>query len=126
MKGNKNHSMTMAVPLAIRQAKREVARNRKLLKHRGLIEVDLTCDAPHAETVFVAGDFNGWCTDDLGLGQDETGSWTIKLWLTPGRHEYRFIVDGEWQDDPHASIHVPNEFGASNCVLDLPPLELNT
>ena len=125
MKNNKNHTLTMAVPMAIRQAKRKVARNGQWLRHRGLIEVDLTCDAPHAETVFVAGDFNGWCMDDLGLGRDATGSWTIKLWLTPGRHEYRFVVDGEWQDDPHAAIHVQNEFGSSNCVLDLLYLELN-
>ena len=47
-------------------------------------------------------------------------------WLAPKRHEYRFIVDGEWQDDPHAAIQVPNEFGSSNCVLETPPLELGT
>jgi len=126
MKNKPNHTMTMAVPAAIRKATRPVARNRGLPTHRGLIEVDLTCAAPYAQKVFVAGDFNGWCADDLALHQDETGSWSIKLRLTPGRHEYRFIVDGEWRDDPHAAIHVRNEFGSSNCVLETPPLELGT
>jgi len=85
----------------------------------------LTYAAPHAQKVFVAGGFNGWCADGLALHQDEPGNWSIKLRLPRGRHEYRFIVDGEWQDDPHAAIHVPNEFGSSNCVLDLLYLELN-
>jgi 1,4-alpha-glucan branching enzyme len=125
MKTRENHTMTMTVPAAIRKVTRPVARNGEPRTRRGLIEVNLTCAAPHAQKVFVAGDFNGWCADDLALRQDKTGSWSIRLRLTPGRHEYRFIVDGEWQDDPHAAIHVPNEFGSSNCVLDLLYLELN-
>ena len=59
--------------------------------------MDLTCAAPHAHEVCVAGDFNDWRVDDLALHQDEPGSWSIKLRLPPGRHEYRFIVDGGWR-----------------------------
>jgi 1,4-alpha-glucan branching enzyme len=87
------------------------------------IEVELTCEAPKAETVFVAGDFNHWRARDLRLRRDAAGSWKVQVWLAPGRYEYRFIVDGEWQDDPHASARVPNAFGSSNCVLQIPPLE---
>jgi 1,4-alpha-glucan branching enzyme len=81
------------------------------------MEVELTFEAPQAERVFVAGDFNHWRAGDLRLRRDETGTWRIPLWLAPGRYEYRFIVDGEWQNDPQASACVPNEFGSSNCVL---------
>jgi 1,4-alpha-glucan branching enzyme len=81
------------------------------------IEAELTYEAPHATTVFVAGDFNRWGAGDLRLRRDQTGIWKIQLWLPPGRYEYRFIVDGEWQDDPHAATRIPNDFGSSNCVL---------
>jgi 1,4-alpha-glucan branching enzyme len=81
------------------------------------IEAELTCEAPHAARVFVAGDFNRWGAGDLRLRRDQTGTWKIRLWLKPGRYEYRFIVDGEWQDEPHATIRIPNEFGSCNCVL---------
>jgi hypothetical protein len=36
--------------------------------------------------------------------------------LTPGEHHYRFIVDGEWRDDPQCPLHVPNPFGSQDMV----------
>jgi len=85
----------------------------------GRIEIELTCEAPQAENVFVVGNFNRWRAGDLRLRRDETGIWKVQLWLLPGRYEYRFIVDGEWQDDTHAPIRVPNEFGSTNCVIEV-------
>jgi 1,4-alpha-glucan branching enzyme len=79
----------------------------------------LKLEAPRAERVFVAGDFNDWRAGDLRLRRDESGDWEAQLWLEPGRYEYKFIVDGEWHDDPHGLIRVPNEFGSSNCVLQV-------
>ncbi len=45
------------------------------------------------------------------------GTWAKELILAPGRHEYRFVVDGEWVDDPAATDYVPNPFGGMNAVL---------
>jgi len=28
------------------------------------------------------------------------GRWLLDLALRPGRHQIRFVVDGEWADDP--------------------------
>lgn len=50
------------------------------------------------------------------MGRQEDGSWTITISLTPGQHEYRFIVDGQWADDPHCDIRKPNPFGGENCL----------
>ena len=120
MKRNDNHTATMTMPASRRRNhKTEPGTNTRP------VEVELTCEAPQAETVFVAGDFNQWRADDLRMRQDETGTWKVKVWLAPGRHEYRFIVAGEWQDDPHASARVPNAFGSNNCVLQVPPLAVN-
>ena len=120
MKRNDKYDVTMPMAVSGRHN-----RKRDGGASEGRIEVELICEAPQAKKVFVAGDFNHWAAGDLRLRQDETGTWRIPLWLAPGRYEYRFIVDGEWQDDPHASVHVPNAFGSSNCVLELSPLELN-
>jgi hypothetical protein len=39
-----------------------------------------------------------------------------QLPLHPGRYEYRFFVDGEWQNDPYCSSLVENPFGTLNCL----------
>ena len=114
MKRTHNHSVTMAMPMVRRHNhKTDVGENGRRF------EAELTCEAPKAEAVFVTGDFNRWRARDLRLRRDQTGSWKVQVWLQPGRYEYRFIVDGEWQDDPHASFRVPNDFGSSNCVLEV-------
>jgi 1,4-alpha-glucan branching enzyme len=96
-------------------------RNNHAAGTNGRREVELRYEAPQAHTVFVAGDFNRWRDGDMRIRRDETGVWKVPLWLVPGRYEYRFIVDGQWQDDPHARIRVPNGLGSTNCVLEVQP-----
>ncbi len=74
---------------------------------------------PGAECVCVAGTFNNWDPESLPLKAERDGSWTIELPLSPGRHEYRFIVDGCWVDDPRAEQYVPNAFGGVNGLLEV-------
>ena len=85
----------------------------------GKVPVEFRCEAAHAERVCVAGDFNDWRAGELRFERDEDRMWKLELQLAPGRYEYRLIVDGEWQDDPHATTRVPNQFGTSNCVLEV-------
>jgi 1,4-alpha-glucan branching enzyme len=73
--------------------------------------------APEALEVSLAGDFNNWnATADL-MKKNKKGTWKASVSLKPGRYEYRFIVDGNWINDPSCSECVPNEFGGVNCVL---------
>jgi len=67
--------------------------------------------------VCVAGTFNDWEPQSLALQLDSEGGWNIDLCLPPGDYEYRFIVDGEWVDDPLAGRVVPNPYGSVNGVL---------
>jgi AMP-activated protein kinase-like protein len=46
--------------------------------------------------------------------------------LQPGHYEYRFVVDGQWQDDPMASRFAANSFGGLNCVVDVKPIAMAT
>ena len=72
--------------------------------------------APEAEWVFLAGDFNNWDVHNLPMKKDNKGTWEASFILPPGRHEYRFWIDGVWFDDPNATERVENSFGSQNCV----------
>jgi 1,4-alpha-glucan branching enzyme len=78
-----------------------------------------TLDAPGAEHVVVTGSFCAWQTDAHQLKKYKAGLWETTVPLVPGRHEYRFLVDGVWRNDPACSEVVPNPFGSENCVLHL-------
>lgn len=81
-----------------------------------LIKTKFTLSAPQARNVFIAGDFNQWNMFAHPLKQDNKGIWKILLPLVPGQYEYRFIVDGEWQNDTNCSSFVENPFGTLNCI----------
>lgn len=74
-------------------------------------------EAPGAKSVVVTGSFCGWAPAGHALRHEGHGTWKATLALQPGRYEYRFIVDGEWRDDPDCSERVPNPFGTENCVV---------
>lgn len=83
--------------------------------------VELVASFPGAESVCIAGTFNDWhpqVTEMINVGGDR---WAKALSLPPGRYEYRFVVDGQWRDDPTASDKVVNPFGTSNAVLNVSP-----
>jgi 1,4-alpha-glucan branching enzyme len=75
--------------------------------------------APHATSVSVAGSFNEWSKDALRLTGDRAGQWTGSVTLNAGTYEYRFLVDGQWADDPQATKTVVNAFGEKNAVLEV-------
>jgi len=72
--------------------------------------------APQAQSVFLSGDFNQWSTSSHPLRKGKDGEWKISLTLDPGQYQYRFLVDGEWQNDPRSPECVNNPFGTLNCL----------
>ena len=72
---------------------------------------------PEAKAVCVAGSFNGWRPAVSPMIHLGNGHWAKVLSLPPGRYEYRFVVDGQWVDDPAAKVFVPNPYGSQNAVL---------
>jgi len=81
--------------------------------------VKFTYFAPRAISVSVAGSFNNWTPGSFRLEIDRAGQWCGTMMLKPGTYQYRFFVNGQWTDDPHAKKTVPNEFGAKNAVLEV-------
>ncbi len=84
---------------------------------RAKAQTAFTLEAPQAEQVFVVGCFNEWDPMANPLEKDEEGTWSCILYIEPGEHEYRFVVDGAWCDDPVNMVRRWNEFGTQNCVL---------
>lgn len=74
---------------------------------------------PHAKRVEIAGEFNGWSPESTPLEKSGDGRWFTRLNLDSGRYQYRYVVDGRWQQDPYNAKSVQNEFGEMNSVLEM-------
>jgi 1,4-alpha-glucan branching enzyme len=75
--------------------------------------------APSAKKVFLVGSFNNWNAKKAAAKKDSRGTWRAKISLKPGRHEYKFLVDGQWWNDPACTTFISNSFGSQNCVMDV-------
>jgi peroxiredoxin len=74
----------------------------------GDYEVTFTYQPPEkADAVYLAGNFNQWKPADLKMdGPDKEGRYTARLQLSPGRYEYKFVIDGkQWRSDPANPAH---------------------
>ena len=79
-------------------------------------QITFSLHAPHARSVEVVGDFNGWATGKHAMKKDAGGNWKLAVKITPGTYHYKFMVDGEWWLDPSRES-APNPFGTENNVL---------
>ena len=87
--------------------------NAKSLKQN---PIPFAFQAPAARQVSLAGDFNNWDPKATPMRRGTDGVWHLSVALKPGRHEYRFIADGVWQDDPTAQQRTSNGMGSENSV----------
>jgi 1,4-alpha-glucan branching enzyme len=72
----------------------------------------------NAKSVYVAGSFNQWRQDELKMIR-YGGKWIIHLFLREGTHAYKFIVDGQWINDPANKITRPDGKGNINSFVSL-------
>ena len=78
-------------------------------------EVVFQFDDKSAGEVLLAGNFTNWSDAPIRMHR-EGGSWQTKVLLAPGRYSYKFLVDGDWKDDPRAAEDCPNPFGTSDSI----------
>lgn len=69
--------------------------------------------------MLLVGDFTNWQEHPIAMHK-RGAAWTAAVDLPPGQHYYRFMVDGEWRDDPENTIRVPNPFGSEDMVAQAP------
>lgn len=84
-----------------------------------LREIEFRLKAPAAGAVLLAGNFTDWGRFPLDLIKNEDGFWSIFVPLLPDVYAYRFIVDGEWRDDPRSDFYTPNPFGSLDSVVEI-------
>jgi len=76
---------------------------------------------PTASDVRIAGDFNGWVPDkgvrSLIESEGQVRVWTKILQLPPGTYQYRYVVDGEWREDPENPEIISGTVGGRNSIL---------
>lgn len=70
--------------------------SKKHRKHEGRRLTRFELDAPAARRAFVAGTFNGWRPDATPMIWQDGGHWVADVDVPAGRHEYKFVVDGNW------------------------------
>jgi 1,4-alpha-glucan branching enzyme len=77
-------------------------------------------EANDAKEVFLVGDFNNWSLEKHPMRKDKNGAWNKQVMLSTGDHEYKFVVDGQWKEDPRNNRRSPNYFGSYNSIVSLP------
>ena len=71
-----------------------------------------------ADKVILSGTFNRWTEDYFKMIPTNDG-WKLTLQLKPGEYEYKFIVDGDWMEDPTNNLKNRNEFDGYNSVIKI-------
>jgi Glycogen recognition site of AMP-activated protein kinase len=71
-----------------------------------------------AKRVELVGDFNEWAKGTTQLSRSGApGVWAVSIPLSPGRHEYAFIINGSrWVADPFAAKS-SDDFGTESSVI---------
>jgi enterochelin esterase-like enzyme len=67
--------------------------------------VTFSLSAPQARQVFLAGEMTDWDAHKRAMQRDESGTWRVTLDLEPGQWLYKFVVDGQWVQDPATPDH---------------------
>ncbi len=92
--------------------------SKKYVKTRKATKVTFRVDfAKDATTVELAGDFNDW--QPQPMKRLANGDFKAELYLEPGSsYEYRYRIDGQWENDWAADRYVANAMGTDNSVVD--------
>lgn len=84
----------------------------------GTVRFDFTLPST-ARQVSLVGDFNGWDERATPMVQQRAnGTWSARIPLTAGRHDYAFVVDGtRWVVDALAPQAPDGGYGPTNTVV---------
>ena len=76
-------------------------------------------EATDANEVILLGDFNDWNPKRHPMKTDGNGVWNKTVIIPPGKYEYKFLIDGNWIEDPQNDQTCLNCFGTLNSVFNL-------
>lgn len=61
-----------------------------------------------AQSVQVAGSFNGW--KGVAMKKDKTGVWRLSINPAPGKYEYKFLINGKYEQGNNRTINVTKNY----------------
>jgi 1,4-alpha-glucan branching enzyme len=93
----------------------EIKSKQKIKKRK----VTFSMNSSDAEEVILMGDFNNWNPKKHPMQKDRNGMWVKSVIISPGKYEYKFLVDGQWKEDPQNSQLYPNCFGTYNNIINV-------
>ena len=85
-------------------------------------KMTFSLEAAEAGEVFLMGNFNDWNPKMHPMKADGNGRWNKTVMIPPGKYEYKFLIDGNWIEDPQNDQTCPNCFGTLNSVFNLTAL----
>lgn len=83
----------------------------------GEVPTSFSLVAPQAKEVFLAGEFNHWSKTATPMKKAADGRWSATVSLPPGKHAYKFIIDGEWKVDEANPEQTRDGFGGLNSLV---------
>ncbi len=88
------------------------------MKKAACQKVEFQLAAEAGSKVSLAGTFNKWDPEKNPMKDNpDSGHYKTVIALAPGKHEYKFVVNGEWCVDPNCPESIPNCQGSSNSVI---------
>lgn len=87
---------------------------KKTVKKKRLV---FSLEAPMAKEVVLMADFNRWDKKVHPMKKNNNGEWTKTVIVPIGRYEYKYLVDGEWWNDPKNQESCYNDHGTMNSVI---------
>jgi 1,4-alpha-glucan branching enzyme len=83
-------------------------------------KVNFTISDLDAKKVFLVGDFNRWDERKHPMKKLKNKSWKLEVKLPAGEYKFKYLVDGNWINDPVAHKYVPNIYGGEDSVVVVP------
>ena len=88
--------------------------NKGTKKQRATFSINLS----DAKEVYLVGSFNNWNQKKHPMHKKENAIWEKTVMIPPGVYEYKFLVDGQWKEDPKSCLTCENCFGTKNSIFD--------
>lgn len=90
----------------------------EMMSHTKEKAVRFEIHAPQDSKVYIAGTFNNWDPTSHPLEyRPDKGTFRAYILLKEGTYEYKFVVNGVWQEDEMCPERVTDENGNINSVI---------
>jgi len=81
------------------------------------LPVTFSLHSKQADSVFVAGSFNGWSSNFNPLEKKDDSTWSTTLYLDPGYYYYKLVVSNQWIPDPTNDRKINDGGNSYNSII---------